>query len=349
MSETVITKDPVTEASVAGEPKNPTQLRADCCIVGGGPAGVMLGLLLARKGVQTLLLEAHQDFNRDFRGDTIHPSTLDLMDQLGLTERLLEIKHAKMRRMTLRSGDQAFTMADLGSLKVRHPFVAVLPQAQFLEFIVHEAKKYPNFNVLMGARAEQLVEREGIVQGVRYNASGGQFEALAHLTVAADGRGSHLAKLAGLEPVKKSPPMDVYWFTLPRRPDDDEEGLLGFRVADGKMLVLFARYDAWQVGYVMLKGRAHELQAEGIESFQRSLRKLVPEFGDRVEDFRDWRQARYLTVESSRIARWYKAGLLLIGDAAHVMSPVGGVGINYAIQDAVAAANLLGGRLKAGP
>src|SRR5262249_40832094 len=280
---------------------------------------------------------------------TIHPSTLDLMDQLGLTERLLEIKHAKMRRMNLRSGDQVFTMADLGCLKVRHPFVAVLPQALFLEFIVEEAKKHPNFKVVMGARAEQLIEREDTVQGVRYSTSGGQFEALAHLTVAADGRGSRLAKLAGFEPVKKSPPMDVYWFTLPRLPEDDQEGFLGFRVGEGKMVVLFERYDAWQVGYVMLKGHAHELQAEGIESFQRSLRKLLPELGDRVGHFLDWRQARYLTVESSRLPRWYKAGLLLIGDAAHVMSPVGGVGINYAIQDAVAAANLLGDRLKDGP
>jgi 2-polyprenyl-6-methoxyphenol hydroxylase-like FAD-dependent oxidoreductase len=250
--------------------------------------------------------------------------------------------------MTLMTGDQSFTLADLGSLIVKYPFVAVLPQARFLEFVADEARKYSNFTILMGARAEGLVERDGVVQGVRYETSGGQGEALARLTVGADGRGSRIAKLAGLEPVKNSPPMDVYWFTLPRQPEDEDERLLGFRVADGKMLVLFGRYDAWQVGYVMFKGHAKELQAEGIESFQRSLRKLVPEFGDRVQHFQDWRQARYLTVESSRVPRWYRPGLLLIGDSAHVMSPVGGVGINYAIQDAVAAANLLGQRLKSG-
>jgi 2-polyprenyl-6-methoxyphenol hydroxylase-like FAD-dependent oxidoreductase len=251
-----------------------------------------------------------------------------------------------MRRMTIRTGGQMFTLGDFGSLKVKHPYIAVLPQARFLEFIVDEAKKYPDFTVLMGARAEELVERDGVVRGVRYKTSEGPAEILAHLTVAADGRGSRLAKLAGFEPVKKSPPMDVYWFTVPRLPEDDDERMLGFRVADGKMLVLFERYDAWQVGYVMLKGHAHELQAAGIESFHRQLRKLLPEFGDRVEQFKDWRQAHYLAVESSRVPTWYKPGFLLIGDSAHVMSPVGGVGINYAIQDAVATANLLGEPLK---
>jgi 2-polyprenyl-6-methoxyphenol hydroxylase-like FAD-dependent oxidoreductase len=313
--------------------------RTTCCIVGGGPAGAVLGLLLARKGANVTLLEAHPDFDREFRGDTIHPSVMEIMDQLGLAERLLELRHTKVRSATVQTASGPFTPLDFSHLKTKFPYITMMPQTSFLEFITGEAERYPNFHLSMGARVRELVEEDGVVRGVRYEGEDGWREVRAVLTVGADGRGSRVRRLAGFEPVKTSPPMDVLWFKLPRE-EGDPEGAMG-RVGRGHIAILLDRYEYWQAGYVITKGTFPELRQEGIGALRRSFAQLVPEFADRVEHLEDWKQVSLLSVESSRCPRWYRPGLLLIGDAAHVMSPVGGVGINYAIQDAVVAANVL--------
>ncbi len=316
-----------------------------CCIVGGGPGGAVLALLLARRQVPVVLLEAHDDFDRDFRGDTVHPSVLEVMDDLGLAERLLELRHSKIRSFSFTTPDGPVTIADLGRLRTKFPFIAMIPQAQFLEFITEEAKKYTHFQLTMGARVEELIVEDGVVRGVRYRERDGWHEVRAPLTVGADGRGSRIRHLTGMEPVKTSPPMDVLWFRLPRLPTDMEGGV--GRFSRGRLVVMLDRLDEWQMGYVIFKGSYKELRAKGIEAFRAALAEAVPELGDRVELLTDWKQTAILSVESSRMERWHIPGLLLIGDAAHVMSPVGGVGINYAIQDAVVAHNVLAAPLLA--
>jgi 2-polyprenyl-6-methoxyphenol hydroxylase-like FAD-dependent oxidoreductase len=317
-----------------------------CCIVGGGPGGAILALLLARKNIPVILLEAHEDFDRDFRGDTVHPSILEIMDELGLADSLLELRHSKIRNATFMTPNGPLVIADFGHLKTKFPFIALIPQVHFLEFIVNEAKRFPSFQLTMGARVEELIEEDGVVRGVRYREKDGWHEIRAHLVVGADGRSSRLRHLTGMEPVKTSPPMDVLWFRVPRKPTDPE-GLLA-RVSPGHIVVMLDRLDEWQVAYVILKGSYQQLRNAGLEALRHSLVETVPEFVDRAVDLKDWKQIAILAVESSRLRRWYLPGLLLIGDAAHVMSPVGGVGINYAIQDAVVAANVLTAALREG-
>jgi 2-polyprenyl-6-methoxyphenol hydroxylase-like FAD-dependent oxidoreductase len=318
--------------------------RTACCVVGSGPGGAVLALLLARAGVEVTLLEAHPDFDREFRGDTIHPSVMEIMDQLGLAERLLELRHTEARSFTLQTVSGPFTPVDFSRLNTTYPYITMMPQTSFLEFITGEAKRYPNFRLVMEARVRELIEEDGVVRGVRYESEDGSHEVRAILTVGADGRGSRVRRLAGFEPIKTSPPMDVLWFKLPRQ-EDDPEGVVG-RFGRGHIAIMLDRDDYWQAGYVIPKGTFPELRHEGIGALKRAFTELVPEYADRIEHLKDWKQASLLSVESSRCPRWYRPGLLLIGDAAHVMSPVGGVGINYAIQDAVAAANVLAWPLK---
>src|ERR687885_1102380 len=342
-SQTVAGAEPASGEVVAPEEVRDVK-RTTCCIVGAGPGGAVLALLLARKGVAVTLLEAHPDFEREFRGDTIHPSVMELMDELGLADRLLELRHTEIRSVTIQTAAGPLTPADFSRLNTRFPYITMMPQTSFLEFITEEAKRYPNFRLVMRAHVRELVEEESVIRGVRYKGHDGTHEVRALLTVGADGRGSRIRRLAGFEPIKTSPPMDVLWFRLPRK-EGDPEGVLG-RFSRGHGAVALDRFDYWQAGYVILKGTYPELRRKGIESLRRSYADLVPELADRVEHLEDWKQVSLLSVESSRCPKWYRPGLLLIGDAAHVMSPVGGVGINYAIQDATVAANTLGEALK---
>jgi 2-polyprenyl-6-methoxyphenol hydroxylase-like FAD-dependent oxidoreductase len=291
-------------------------------------------------------LEAHPDFDREFRGDTLHPSVMEIMDQLGLAERLLELPHTKLRSLTIQTASGPFTPVNLENLKTRYPYITVMPQSRFIEFMVEEARRYPHFEVVMGARVKELIEEDGVVRGVRYEGKNGTGEVRALLTVGADGRGSRVRRLAGFEPEKTSPPMDVLWFRLPRE-EGDPEGLVG-RIGRGHIAVMIDRADHWQAGYVIPKGTYSDLRAAGISSLHEGFTELIPEYADRITTVEDWRDVSLLSVESSICPRWYRPGLLLIGDAAHVMSPVAGVGINYAIQDAVVAANVLAEPLKEG-
>jgi 2-polyprenyl-6-methoxyphenol hydroxylase-like FAD-dependent oxidoreductase len=321
----------------------------NCAVVGGGPAGVVLAYLLARADVPVTLMESHRDFDRDFRGDTVHPSTLEALDALGLAERLHALPHAKMRRLRFRTPQGTVTAADFGRVRTKFPYIMILRQAKFLEFLAAEAARYPAFRLVMGANVQRLVEENGTVIGVRYrDGENRRHEVRAPLTVAADGRHSKLRSLAGFEPVRSSPPMDVLWTHLPREPSDTaDEGTI--HIGGGHLLVTFNRGDHWLVGYVYMKGGFHEIRAAGIDELVRHLAEIVPEWRERfARHVTDWKQCPVLTVESSRLTTWHKPGLLLIGDAAHVMSPVGGVGINYAIQDAIETANRLVEKIRAG-
>jgi 2-polyprenyl-6-methoxyphenol hydroxylase-like FAD-dependent oxidoreductase len=335
-----------TETSGPAATAADVQEEVDCCVVGGGPGGAVLSLLLARARLRVTLLEAHDDFDRDFRGDTLHPSVLEIMDELGLSERLHSLRHSKVQTFTFMTPDGPIKLADLTRLKTRFPYIMMVPQSQFLELVTEEAKKYPNFQLRMGASVHELIEEEGEVRGVRYHDDSGWHDLRAQLVVGADGRSSRVRREAGFEPIKTSPPMDILWFRLPRLADEPEGAMARF--GRGHLLVMLDRLDEWQIAYVILKGSLPEIREEGLEALRRSITELAPEFKERAEKLQDWKQIAVLSVESSRVPRWYKPGLLLIGDAAHVMSPVGGVGINYAIQDGVAAANLLAGPLKRG-
>lgn len=329
----------------------PTRVReTTCCIVGGGPGGAMLALLLARQGIPVVLLESHADFERDFRGDTLHASVLELLDELGLAERLLQLRHAKVRGLNLPTRTGMATVNLFGSLPSKFPYITVMAQSQFLSFITEEARRYPSFALIMRARVDSLIEEDGVVRGVRYQGAegaDGEVEIRAALTVAADGRFSSVRKLAGLTPRATASPIDVLWFRLSRRPDDPVETLAA-RVGHGLFLVCIDRFEYWQIACTITKGSYAQVRAAGLPQLRQAIAAVAPEFADRVDELQSWQQLPVLNVESSRLTRWHRPGLLLIGDAAHVMSPVGGVGINYAIQDAVVAANLLSARLKAG-
>jgi len=311
-------------------------------IVGAGPGGSMLALLLARSGVEVTLLEMHKDFDRAFRGDTVHPSTLEILDQLGLAEKVHQIPHTKVYGPSFNTSKGLFQPFDLRRLKSKFPYILMIPQAKFLELLTAEAARYPNFHLQMSANVQELIREDGTVRGVRYQTSESEGEIRAQLTVGADGRHSRIRHLAGFEPVKTSPPMDVLWFRLPKLDGDMEVGSgLAGSFGAGRILVVFDRCDHWQVAFVFPKGQYQQVRAAGIEAMRQAIVDLQPRFEPHVETLRDWQALTLLSVESSRCPRWHEPGMLLIGDAAHVMSPVGGVGINYAIQDAVVGANLL--------
>ncbi len=323
---------------------------ADCCIVGGGPAGLMLALLLARRGVRVTLLEAHKDFDREFRGNTINPSAMEILRHLGLVEKVLKLRHAKVRRFTVQAGERRETFADFSRLKSPYPYVLMLPQACFLEFLAAEATRYPNFRLVMGTRVKELIQEDGVVRGVRWRDSEEDLthEVRARLTVGTDGRFSRLRKLAGLEAAAGSPPMDVFWFNLPREEGDPEGAGAVFRCGQGRLLVFMDHFEFWQVGYLIPKGHYARLKEAGLPALRQSVAALAPEFADRLSALREWGEGSLLSVGSDRLRRWHRPGLLLLGDAAHVVSPVGGIGINLAIQDAVVAANVLAKPLRNG-
>src|SRR5215471_15147231 len=330
-------------------PAHPGGRSTSCCIVGGGPAGAVLSLLLARRGIPVTLLEMHKDFDREFRGDTIHPSIIEILDQIGLAEKLHQTPHTKVTGPTLQFADGPFRPFELTRLPTRFPYILMIPQCRFLEFITAAASKFPQFKLVMQAQVQHLIEEDGVVRGVRYLGADGERELRALLTVGADGRFSMIRKLAGFEPIKTAPPMDVLWFRLPKLPDEPPVvgGAFG-GIGRGRIFVLLERNDYWQCGLVFPKGKYQELRAQGVEAVRKSLAEAEPRFARHAESLTDWDQLKLLSVESSRCPLWHKPGVLIIGDAAHVMSPVGGVGINYAVQDAVVAANVLTGPLKTG-
>lgn len=306
---------------------------------------MMLGLLLARAGVDVVVLEKHADFLRDFRGDTIHPSTLEVMHELGLLERLLTLPHQKVSRINGQFGDLALTVADFSSLPTQCRFVAFMPQWDFLNFLAAEAARYPTFRLRMQAEVMGLIEEAGSVMGLRANTPDGSLEVRASLVVGADGRHSTVRSRAGLSVEEFGAPMDVLWFRLSRRPGDPGDPIGRFDA--GRIFIMLNRGDYWQCGFVIPKGSRDQLQRRGLPAFRDAVAQLAPFMADRVGELHDWEPIKLLTVQVDRLRQWYRPGLLCIGDAAHAMSPVGGVGINLAIQDAVATANLLTAPLRA--
>jgi 2-polyprenyl-6-methoxyphenol hydroxylase-like FAD-dependent oxidoreductase len=318
-----------------------------CCIAGGGPAGMMLGLLLARSGVEVMVLEKHADFLRDFRGDTIHPSTLEIMAELGLLEEFLKRSHQELRELAGQIGDTRVILADFSHLPTRCHFIALMPQWDFLNFLAEHVRRYSNFSLRIQAEVTDLLERESTVTGLRAKVPEGTLHVSADLVVGADGRHSVVRDLAGLEVEDLAAPMDVLWLRLSKRPEDGMQTL--GRIQAGRLFVMLDRGDYWQCAFVIPKGGFKELRRRGLSAFRAAIVELNPSLADRVQELSSWDDVKLLTVRVDRLKRWYRPGLLCIGDAAHAMSPVGGVGINLAVQDAVAAANILSRPLREGP
>ncbi len=321
-------------------------LSTTCCIVGGGPAGMMLGFLLVRAGVDVIVIEKHADFFRDFRGDTIHPSTLENIHELGLLDEFLKRPHQEARQIGAQFGDTSLTVADFSHLPTRCKFIAFMPQWDFLDFVASHARQRKTFRLLMETEATDLIEDGGRVTGVRAKTGGGEIEIRAKLIVAADGRHSTIREKSKLEVVDLGAPMDVLWLRISKRPDDPAQSF--GRIVAGRIFIMIDRGDYWQCAFVIAKGSFVGIQERGLAAFQKDIAALVPNLSDRVQELADWDQVKLLTVEVDRLKRWHRPGLLCIGDAAHAMSPIGGVGINLAIQDAVAAANILAGPLGLG-
>ena len=317
-----------------------------CCIAGGGPAGMMLGFLLARAGISVVVLEKHADFLRDFRGDTIHPSTLELMHELGLLDEFLRRPHQEVRTLGVQIGDEFVEVADFTHLPTHCQFVALMPQWDFLDFLAEHARRFPAFQLKMEAEARDLTVEGGRVTGLLATTPGGEIRVKADLVVAADGRHSMLRERAGLDVLDLGAPMDVLWMRLSRRSDDRGQTL--GRIDAGRIFVMLNREDYWQCAYVIPKGGIDEIRAHGLPALREEIADLAPYLRDRVDELKDWSDVKLLSVSVDRLRVWHRPGLLCIGDAAHAMSPIGGVGINLAIQDAVAAANILAPHLLEG-
>lgn len=310
-----------------------------CCIAGGGPAGMMLGLLLARAGIEVVVLEKHEDFLRDFRGDTIHPSTMEIMYELGFLDEFLTLPHQPVPRLVTQFGSRAIALADFSHLPTRAKFIAMMPQWDFLNFLARKASAYSGFRLLMQSQATELIEDHGRILGMKATTHNGPLEIRADLIVAADGRDSVLRARSGLSVTDFGAPMDVLWFRLSRRESDPDQTQGRFDA--GRVFVMLNRGDYWQCAFVIPKGWNERVRAAGLATFQRDIGALLPFTSERAEDIMDWDQVKLLTVQVNRLNTWWRDGFLCIGDAAHAMSPVGGVGINLAVQDAVAAANIV--------
>jgi 2-polyprenyl-6-methoxyphenol hydroxylase-like FAD-dependent oxidoreductase len=316
-----------------------------CCIAGGGPAGMMLGFLLARAGVNVVVLEKHADFFRDFRGDTIHPSTLELMYELGLLDQFLRLPHQKVDHFAAQVGDQLLNVVDLRHLPTRCKYIALMPQWDFLNFIAEQGKRYPALDLRMCADATDLIEEGGRVVGLRATTPEGELAIRADLVVGADGRHSTVRDKAGLKSDDYGAPMDVLWFRISRK-DIDQTETFG-HIEAGRMMIMLNRGDYWQCAYVIPKGGIEQVHAAGLDAFRRAVVEMSPYLADRIGELKSFDDVKLLTVTVDRLRQWWRSGLICIGDAAHAMSPIGGVGVNIAIQDAVAAANRLAAPLKA--
>ena len=321
-------------------------IETQCCIAGGGPAGMMLGFLLARGGVRVVVLEKHADFFRDFRGDTVHPSTLELMFELGLLDEFLKLPHQKVETVSAQVGAEHLQMADFRHLPTHCKFVALMPQWDFLNFLAQQGKRYKTFDLRMQAEATDLIEENGRVVGLLAETPDGSLTIRADLTVGCDGRHSAVREKAGLKSDDYGAPMDVLWFRLSHK-DGDSADTFG-HIEAGKLMVMFDRGDYWQCAYVIPKGGIERMKSEGLEAFRGRVVEMSPFVSDRVAELKSWDDVKLLSVTVDRLRKWWRPGLICIGDAAHAMSPIGGVGINMAVQDAVAAANRLAAPLSAG-
>jgi 2-polyprenyl-6-methoxyphenol hydroxylase-like FAD-dependent oxidoreductase len=321
-------------------------LRTGCCVVGGGPAGVMLGYLLARAGIKVTVLEKHENFFRDFRGDTVHPSTLDVMHQLGLLDGLLQLPHQRVTSVSARIGDFDFDAADFRRVPTRCKFVALMPQWDFLNFLAERARRFAGFELRMQHEGTGLIRDGQRIVGVEARSPAGPLQVEADLVIACDGRHSTMRQSAQLSVQEFGVPIDVLWFRISRQPHDPQQ-VLG-NINFGKALILINRGDYFQAGLIVRKGTLEQIKAQGLDAFRRDIGQIAPYLRERVGEIEAWDQIKLLTVQINRLRRWHRPGLLCIGDAAHAMSPAGGVGINLAIQDAVAAANILAVPLRAG-
>jgi 2-polyprenyl-6-methoxyphenol hydroxylase-like FAD-dependent oxidoreductase len=317
-----------------------------CCIAGGGPAGMMLGFLLARAGVDVVVLEKHADFFRDFRGDTVHPSTLELMHETGLLDEFLKVPHQKVETLIGQVGTEHLTMIDFRHLPTRCKFIALMPQWDFLNFLAEQGKRYTTFHLHMSTEATDLIEESGRIVGLRAKAPDGVLTIRADLVVGCDGRHSTVRTKAGLISDDYGAPMDVLWFRLSRK-NSDSADTFG-HIEAGRMMIMLDRNDYWQCAYVIPKGGIEKVKAEGLEAFRKRVTDMSPFVSDRIDEIKSWDDVKLLTVTVDRLRQWWRPGLICIGDSAHAMSPIGGVGINMAVQDAVAAANRLAEPLKAG-
>ena len=321
-------------------------ITTQCCIAGGGPAGMMLGFLLARAGVDVVVLEKHADFFRDFRGDTVHPSTLELMCELGLIDDFLKAPHQKVETLTGQVGAERIVMADFRHLPTRCKFIALMPQWDFLNFLAGQARRYPTFELRMKVEATDLIEEAGRIVGLGAKTPNGPLAIRADLVVGCDGRHSTVREKAELMSDDYGAPMDVLWFRMSRKGGDSADTI--GHIEAGRLMVMLDRGDYWQCAYVIPKGGIERVESEGLEVFRKRVVEMSPFLSDRVGELKSWDDVKLLSVTVDRLRKWWRPGLICIGDAAHAMSPIGGVGINVAVQDAVAAANRLAGPLRGG-